>query len=461
MDSSHARIRMARWCAGLLLVLLAATWLPAAGAQNTLRYFGQTGHYLRGAFRSFWERNGGVANFGYPLTEEYYRGSDGRIVQFFERARFELLVQGNQAIIELGRLGVETTGNKIFPKTPPFTSTRARRYFPETEHSLQGAFKATWEARGGLRIFGNPISEEIAERLSDGRFHTVQYFERARFELWPGGVLIGHLGRELAPAQLLERWPPEVAPPGPLNEDGTPRPPASPPPPPPAPPPTQRPPPGDSSKLGILIHDILVPRGNGSITPLAAPPGVAFTFTAGGFDPAEPVGVWLTRPDDGGVEAIDSRLVALDGKGNVRVIFGTESQAEGVWLITGQGVTTGRSVTAPFKLTRDYVAPPGTPRPANRGGSVSPAEGGRRTTFQLTGSGFRANEDLQLWITSPDGIYYLAGPVRADSRGRIGFNPGLLVQFGAQNTPGVYGYHYRGTRSGARVDLYFTFTGAA
>jgi hypothetical protein len=458
MNSSHARIRMARWCAGLLLVVFSVAWLPAASAQNNLRYFQQTGHYLRGAFRSFWERNGGVANFGYPLTEEYVRTSDGRITQYFERARFELIVQGNQAIIELGRLGVETTGNKIFPKTPSFTSTTTRRYFAETEHSLQGAFKARWEARGGVRIFGLPISEEIAERLADGRFHTVQYFERARFELWPVGVQLGHLGRDLAPPQLLASWPPEVAPPGPLAEDGTPRPPSSPPAPAP-PPPAPAPAPGDSSKLGILIHDILVPRGNGSITPLAAPPGVAFTFSAGGFDGAEPVGVWLTRPDGGGVEAIDSRLVALDSKGNVRVVFGTESQAEGVWLITAQGVTTARSVTVPFKLTRDYVAPPGTRRPANRGGAASPAEGGRRAIFRLTGAGFRANEDLQLWITSPDGIYYLAGPAKADSRGRIGSNPGLLVQFGAQNTAGVYGYHYRGTRSGARVDLYFTFTG--
>ena len=88
--------------------------LPAASAQTSVRYFSQTGHYLRGAFRAFWERSGGVAIFGYPITEEYYRRSDGRIVQYFERARFELTVRGNQAIVELGLLGREVTHDRDF-----------------------------------------------------------------------------------------------------------------------------------------------------------------------------------------------------------------------------------------------------------------------------------------------------------------------------------------------------------
>ena len=131
-----------------------------------------------------------------------------------------------------------------------------------------------------------------------------------------------------------------------------------------------------------------------------------------------------------------------------------------MWLVTGQGKNTRRSVTARFKLTRDYFAPLGTPRPANRNGAASPGEGGQRTQFRLTGTGFRANETLEYWVTTPEGAYYLNAPTRADSRGRIGYSPGLLVQFGAQNPTGVYGYHYRGTVSNLRVDLYMTFNGA-
>jgi hypothetical protein len=554
MDGSHAGPSMLRRHVVLVVILVVAWMLPSASAQNQARYFAATGHYLRGAFRSFWERNGGLPIFGYPITEEYIRKSDGRTVQYFERARFELTVHGNQAIIGLGMLGVEATGGKIFPRTPPVPNTSTRRYFPETGHSLHGAFLTFWNSHGSEPIFGLPISEEISEQLTDGRWHTVQYFQRSRFELWPSGVLLGHLGRVLVPPQLLEPWPPNNPPPGPLSEKGEPHPPKAPPPPPAPParavvrvvpgsgspgqtftvlgdgfeageqvslwitapggsvrpiaakptadhggsisgariqiptgsrfregvwyvtaqglksgrqgigafrlgaaPPPEAPPPANSS-LGTMIHPSLAPHGDGAIVPLAAPPGFVFAFAAHGFDPAERIGAWLTRPD-GKAEGVDQRLIVQDGHGNVSVTFGTARQAEGVWTITAQGTQTGRMVTAPFKLTRDYVAPLGTPRPPNHNGSVSPAEGGQGTVFRLAGAGFHASETLELWITSPNGIYYLAGTARADARGRIGFAPTQLVQLNAGSPTGVYGYHYRGTRSGVRVDLYFTFTG--
>jgi len=558
MSASLARKGVLRWSVVLLLIVLSATTLPAASAQSDLRYFTETSHYLRGAFRYFWETHGGLANFGFPITEEYIRKSDGKLVQYFERARFELRVEGNQAIVDLGRAGVEVSGNKIFPRVPPFNSSSSLRYFPETQHSLRGAFKGNWDARGGASIFGFPISEEIYEPLADGSWHLVQYFERARFELWPGGVLIGLLGRELAPPHLLAPWPPEVVPPGPLSEAGLPGPPAAPPsgdrrafvrvtpssgnagdrfkilgdgfapgervimwvtypdqairplgdvptadgggsisgakisvyidkrrkyspdgyyyvtvqglstgrigigvfvigvaPPAPPPPP---PAPNTGARLGAMIHTELVPRGPGSITPLAAPPGLAFTFSASGYDWNERVGVWLTRPNGAGQEEVDQSRVVRDGRGNITVVFMPADRSEGIWTITGQGASTGRAITVPFKVTRDYLAPLGTPRPASVNGAVRPVEGGLRTVFALSGTGFRANEDLDLWITSPDGIYYLTS-ARADGSGRIGYSPGLLVQFSAQSPTGVYGYHYRGRAGGRRVDLYFTFTG--
>ena len=59
------------------------------------------------------------------------------------------------------------------------------RYFPETGHSLRGAFLSYWEAQGGLPIFGFPTSEELSEAGGDGQAYTVQYFERHRFEFHP------------------------------------------------------------------------------------------------------------------------------------------------------------------------------------------------------------------------------------------------------------------------------------
>ena len=64
---------------------------PAAPAPGT-RYFAGTGHNLGGSFQAYWEAHGGLAQFGYPLTEEFTLTlEDGNpyTVQYFERARFE------------------------------------------------------------------------------------------------------------------------------------------------------------------------------------------------------------------------------------------------------------------------------------------------------------------------------------------------------------------------------------
>lgn len=665
MVAGELQRRSRRLIAALLLLAIGLTLAaPArpATAQSDLRYFYETGHYIRGAFRQYWESNGGIAVYGLPVTEEYFR-SDGRIVQWFQRARFEL-ASSNPIVIELGRLGAEATGGRIFPQVPPFQSTAKVRYFPQTGHSLRGLFKDTWERRGAERVFGLPLSEEISEQIN-GQWTVVQYFERQRFELrlYPSRVEFGLLGAQRAPFQLLDPWPPDIAPPGPLNEDGTPRPPAgyrpgaeratvrlayegggdqvflvqgegfqpgervrflteSPagkitsldpvpladvngsisyaqvrfatkgyangrwyltaqgqtsgrtavaqltiggggPPTggggtPPAsgtrvavvpgsgtfgqaflvqgdgfdarekvsfwltgPDQTVRPinnrpnadangsitsaevrftvdstfrvgtwsltakgnasgrtavamfqivaggtpPPagggggggGDANRYNQVIHDGLGASNGGSIIPIGAPPEVTFTFNAGGFDAGERVGVWLTRPNGGGTVAVSSGITR-DG-GNLRVSFRVDKATEGTWAITAEGVKTKRNVTATFAVTRAFVGGPGTPRPPSRNGSVSPPEGGKGTAFRLMAQGFRAGEQLEFWITTPDGLYLLSGTQGTDSRGRIGVSPALEVRLSAQNLPGLYGYHYRGKTSGVRADLYFSYTG--
>jgi hypothetical protein len=52
----------------------------------------ETGHNVAPDFALFWSRNGGLATFGYPLSEEFEQQlEDGKTytVQYFERARFE------------------------------------------------------------------------------------------------------------------------------------------------------------------------------------------------------------------------------------------------------------------------------------------------------------------------------------------------------------------------------------
>ncbi len=61
---------------------------PQPGATH----FRETGHNLGGRFRQFWQQNGGLAIFGYPISEEFTETlEDGNpyLVQYFERVRLE------------------------------------------------------------------------------------------------------------------------------------------------------------------------------------------------------------------------------------------------------------------------------------------------------------------------------------------------------------------------------------
>ncbi len=63
---------------------------PASGPNTYFqRYFPETGHNVIYAFLSFFDRNGGVDTFGYPISEYGSENGKGRIVQYFQRAKME------------------------------------------------------------------------------------------------------------------------------------------------------------------------------------------------------------------------------------------------------------------------------------------------------------------------------------------------------------------------------------
>jgi hypothetical protein len=75
--------------------------------------------------------------------------------------------------------------------------------FPQTGKTVQGIFLQYWTNHGALDQQGYPISDEMQEVSStDGKTYTVQYFERAVFELHPENqppydVLLSLLGSEM------------------------------------------------------------------------------------------------------------------------------------------------------------------------------------------------------------------------------------------------------------------------
>jgi hypothetical protein len=72
-------------------------------------YFAETGHNLGGRFLAYWQANGGLAQFGYPISEVRYDNIDGQgyETQFFERARFEYHPEnaGTPYEVQLGQFG--------------------------------------------------------------------------------------------------------------------------------------------------------------------------------------------------------------------------------------------------------------------------------------------------------------------------------------------------------------------
>ncbi len=74
------------------------------------------------------------------------------------------------------------------------------QFFPETGKKVSGKFLDYWRTHGGLPRQGFPISDAMQEKSDlDGKVYTVQYFERAIFELHPenappNDVLLSLLG---------------------------------------------------------------------------------------------------------------------------------------------------------------------------------------------------------------------------------------------------------------------------
>jgi hypothetical protein len=159
------------------------------------RYFPETGHVTSGRFLDYWLQNGDYRTIGLPITRPYpMRQSDGSwlLVQDFERVRMEFHpdLQGTQYEVLGTLIGRSITEDRedepAFRPLDVCEPDDSRNCFSETGHSLAYGFRDYWYQYGGLTRFGFPISEEFTELNPDtGEFHTVQYFERARFEYHP------------------------------------------------------------------------------------------------------------------------------------------------------------------------------------------------------------------------------------------------------------------------------------
>lgn len=206
--------------AGLLLVLGLITF--PAHAQSACRSFPETGHQVCGRLLEYWQQNGGLPVFGYPIGDQLTQVIEGRQIQaqLFERNRLELHAeQAPPYDVLLGRLGADTLQHagrdwKKFPKA----AASAPHYFSQTGHAIAPEFWGYWSSHGlefdgnagpsfdeSLALFGLPLSDAAIEtNPTDGKPYLTQWFERARFEYHPENagtpyaVLLGLLSQEQA-----------------------------------------------------------------------------------------------------------------------------------------------------------------------------------------------------------------------------------------------------------------------
>ena len=91
-----------------------------AGGPGKL-YFPETTHTLSGTFLDYWQRNGGLALFGFPISEPFQEG--GFTAQYFERNRFEYHPEnaGTPYEVLLGLLGRDLLAQRVQVKESSVT----------------------------------------------------------------------------------------------------------------------------------------------------------------------------------------------------------------------------------------------------------------------------------------------------------------------------------------------------
>ncbi len=193
----------------LIVALLAGGIVQTAMAQSSdAVYITETGHWIYGDFlRIYNSVNDPLLFFGFPLTDEFVDPDTGQKVQYFQRARFEMVETPDGLEARLAPLGTFLHQEGTLVADIPNEGPTCRRF--DSGFSVCYAFLQFYDAYNGKTWFGQPISEV---EVADGRY--VQYFENVRMEWWPEKpagekVTLSDLGRvyfdkEVADAELLK-----------------------------------------------------------------------------------------------------------------------------------------------------------------------------------------------------------------------------------------------------------------
>lgn len=312
-------------------------------------------------------------------------------------------------------------------------------YFPETGHTLRGAFHYFWQTYGSESLFGYPITEEY---WAEDTGLLTQYFERARFELVEQqghmGVRLGNLGVEI----VGERTFPPAAP----------------------------------------TYDTLYQR----YMPNTAAYSMRFAHYArypyvlqGGFKE-----VW----EAWGGEALFGMPISNEIQepvmdGSVRTVQYFERMRFEYWPEMPPGSQIqfshlGRLLAPPTRTARvpleqvygwptytqtvpptptPYIRPTYPPLAHDFNASVMPQSGPAGTDFQFVAYKFKDNETVTLWLTSPDWQVEKYDEVSADDEGSIAHEH-VKIDTDDDFLAGVWTITARGEESEREAFAYFRIT---
>jgi hypothetical protein len=444
-------------CLALEALIVNVAFVPATAAADTSqRCFSSENpaitNCISGTFKTFWERNGGLATFGYPLTPATTeRGPIA--VQLFEHVRMELRSEGQAPqLASLGDTLLQQQGRdwRAQPRSQPNPSCQ---YFELTGRNLCEPFLSYYRQHGinidrnvkafnnaeNQALFGLPLTDAAQELGSDGKSYLIQWFQRARLELHPENppdthVLLGRLGAEVIASGPQRQQPELTCSALPMSQ-------------------------------GIqFIAETCLREDNRFQT----------AFSLSGYKPGELSGLWLVDSED----TIIGTQFDLAGRApcellsttiNISTIarcskwavgeFGHASGIQldmsdlypGRWTLAMQSISSDRNAVVLFEVLPRSIAPtsPCNGIPESVSATISPscAEGG--DLFKLIGQGFTPDEKVSFFVTLPDRIVEpVDSPYRQDIRASDNGSVTLIAQVPARGLRGDYFFTIEGQQSG-------------
>jgi hypothetical protein len=165
--------------AALMLLVGCAVASPTPLASQDGDSFGLP---VAAEFRNFYQQNGGLRVFGFPLAEAYNDQDSDRLVQYFQRMRLEYDPSQDRVFVSpLGQWALPKVAGQPGANHSGIGSAEQKI---ESNLKVQDAFLTFYQTYGGEDLFGPPISEQ----LDDGGTRS-QYFRNGRLDWIPEAPL--------------------------------------------------------------------------------------------------------------------------------------------------------------------------------------------------------------------------------------------------------------------------------